>query len=354
MKSASHLLGEDRAEFERILDEALRTAHERPDLAAVGDNLTARQLRGMALDARSLIAQAAAPEYEHYRKVREESRGPRPSPFRDKRSPVAPSGPAAADSALASPAGPSGSAAPSASSPSAASAARLPRTSVLGDPAATGAGILAVIAVLVPVLAAIAAVIFLLAGYLLKALGPTPPLADALIAFGWFFASVMALGILAAGVGLLITAVRNGSTQIRSPGTATGEPNELADAREEWRTALLERGIVPYLRRTLREAEGSTAPSSEPSRGSGTAGQDDRPAPGQDGRGQGRTAYGQSPGGHGSQNQGRTRGHQLPKMGYSRPDFSSPSEGTGSSGRPRYSSPDFSSPDYGGPDHQPE
>ncbi|MGQ4515029.1 hypothetical protein [Streptomyces sp. DW26H14] len=342
MKSAPHLLVEDRAEFERALDEALRNAHERPELAAIGRHLTANQLRGMALDAQSLIAQSAAPEYEHYREVREETRGSRPLPVREKPSPSGPRSFVSTDSSLSS------SAASAASSMSSASAPRMPRTSVLGDPAATGAGIVAVVAVLVPVLAAIAAVIFLLAGYLLKALGPAHPLDDALISFGWFFASVMALGILAGGIGLVITALRNGSTQIRSLGTGgTEEAGELAEAREEWRTALLERGIVPYLRRTLREAEESVAPPSPgpsaPSAPSAATEPRTSSAP--------RAASGADRGGEQSR---QSQGHQLPKMGYSRPDFSSPGEGASSGSRPRYASPDFSSPDYGGPDHQPE
>ncbi|MER5693376.1 hypothetical protein ACFY1B_31015, partial [Streptomyces mirabilis] len=40
-----YLLSEDRQEFERILDEALRSAPHRPELAAVGRRLNAEQLR---------------------------------------------------------------------------------------------------------------------------------------------------------------------------------------------------------------------------------------------------------------------------------------------------------------------
>ncbi|MCF3961282.1 hypothetical protein [Streptomyces fuscigenes] len=264
---------------------------------------------------------------------------------------------------------------------------------------------------LVPVLAAIAAVIFLLAGYLLKALAAARPLADALIAFGWFFASVMALGIVAAGVGLLITAVRNASTQIRSAGTESGEPGELVEARAEWRAALLERGIVPYLRRMLVEAEGPTAflegapfpdedtrPSGSVRRvgtvedgrapggdhdGPGAAGREAAPPAGapypedpdpaagehdrEGDRGPGgdqdaRTGHGWDRGqerrpaparGDGAGRNQAAR-HQFPKIGYSRPNYSSPGGGASGGRGPRYSSPDFSSPDYGGPDHQPE
>src|SRR4051812_34040586 len=81
MNSAPHLLNEDRPEFERILDEALRTAPNRPELAAVGQRLNPEQLRTMALNAAALISTAAATEYEHYTKVRDELRAA-PQPVR--------------------------------------------------------------------------------------------------------------------------------------------------------------------------------------------------------------------------------------------------------------------------------
>ncbi|GAA3094311.1 hypothetical protein GCM10020254_44320 [Streptomyces goshikiensis] len=49
MTSAPHLLSEDRPEFDRLLDEALRTAHDRPELATLGERLNAEQLRTMAM-----------------------------------------------------------------------------------------------------------------------------------------------------------------------------------------------------------------------------------------------------------------------------------------------------------------
>ncbi len=74
MTSAPHLLTEDRPEFDRLLDEALRTADERPELATLGERLNAEQLRTMALSASALLTAAAAAEYDHYVKVREELR----------------------------------------------------------------------------------------------------------------------------------------------------------------------------------------------------------------------------------------------------------------------------------------
>jgi hypothetical protein len=88
----------------------------------------------------------------------------------------------------------------------------------------------------------------------------------------------------------------------------------VARAREAWHDALLERGIMPFLREALADpgtaALGRTKPSAPISR--------------------------------------------MPQLGYNRPGFSSPDGGPTAGPRPSYSSPDFSSPDFGGPEHQPE
>ncbi|TQK53120.1 hypothetical protein FBY35_3594 [Streptomyces sp. SLBN-118] len=273
MNSAPHLLTEDRAEYERILDDALRNAHDRPDLAAVGQRLNAEQLRTMALNATALITTAAAAEYEHYTKIREEMRSP-------------------------------------------AAAASL-RQSVPASPevgvSQSGAGFGAVIAVLAPVLAGTAALIFLLVGYILKMLSPAPSFAQTLVSAGWFFAALTAAAILAAAIGLLLTALRNGATQVQAE-ESTGElPDEVSRAKEAWRHALLERGLLPFLRAALDD------PSADPTSA--------------------------TPPRHVS---------RIPKVGYSGPDYSSPSEGSTTGQRPTFTSPDFTSPDFGGPEHQPE
>ncbi|MFE2373372.1 hypothetical protein [Streptomyces sp. NPDC059398] len=274
MNSASHLLTEDRPEFERLLDDALRTAPDRPDLAELGQRLNSEQLRTMVLDADSLVTAAAAAEYEHFVKVRAELRAPAPDSMRA--SVLAP---------------------------------------VRGG-GRTGAGLAAVLAVLAPVLAGTAALIFLLVGYLLKALDPAPAFGNTMVTAGWFFAALTAAAILAAAVGLLLTALRNGSNEVHAePEEGDDElSEEVARAREAWRHALLERGIVPFLSAAL------TDPGAGP-----TAAAPYRPA-------------------------GR-----IPSLGYSRPDFDSPDQGeTAASERPSFTSPDFTSPDFGGPDHRPE
>ncbi|WP_330174790.1 hypothetical protein OG875_15315 [Streptomyces sp. NBC_01498] len=269
MNSAPHLLNEDRAEFERILDETLRHAHDRPDLADVGKRLTAEQLRTMALHATSLITATAADEYEYYTKVREEFRHPAP---------------------------------PSADSVSAPSVAGATET---------GAGLAAIVAVLVPILAAAAAVVFLCVGYVLRMLSPVPAFSATLLTVGWFFGAVTAVGLAVAAAGLLITALRNGATQVTADASDPAWPDEVAGAREAWREAVLVRGLLPFLRDALAAPAVKPAPKARPAQ-------------------------------------------HLPKMGYSRPNFSSPGDGAPAGRRPSYSSPDFSSPDYGGPEHHPE
>ncbi|MFG2355079.1 hypothetical protein [Streptomyces sp. NPDC048521] len=279
-----YLQSEDRQEFERLLDEALRSAPHRPELAAVGQRLNPEQLRTMALNATALIAAAAAAEYQHYVKVREELRHP----------------------ALSSP------------STTADSAATDPATATAGLAAAlgqaaetTGAGAFAVIAVLAPVLSGTAAAIFLLVGYILKMLNPEQSFARTMLTAGWVFGAVTAAAVLVAAVGLLLTALRNSHSAQDQARDAAHE--ELARAREAWRDAVLERGILPFLREALAEPGPAALHRTTP------------PAP-----------------------TGRT-----PRLGYDRPGFSSPDDGA-ASGRPSFTSPDYTSPDFGGPEHQPE
>lgn len=280
-----HLLSEDRQDYERILDEALRSAPHRPELAAVGQRLNPEQLRTMALNATALITVAATAEYQHYVKVRDELRHPAPTtpPVREE----------------------AGSAEPGSSA--------MGLAATVGEVTETaGAGAIAIVAVLAPVLAGTAAAIFLLVGYILKMINPEPAVAKTLLTTGWVFGAITAAAILVAAVGLLLTALRNGSSSLQAG--ARGELDEqVARARDAWREALLERGILPFLREALADP------------GSAAFG---RPSP--------------------------TPTSRMPQLGYNRPGFSSPDGGPAAGPRPSYSSPDFSSPDFGGPEHQPE
>ncbi|MFE3068985.1 hypothetical protein [Streptomyces sp. NPDC059247] len=203
MNVAPHLLTEDRAEYERVLDDALNTARTRPDLDGAGDRLTLVQLRALTLNATTLVTSAAASEYEHYVKVREQHRA-----------------------ALGS------------------------RPSTADRPGPDGAGVVAVLTVMVPVLAGAAAVILLLTGAVLHALTPTVAFGATLLTAGLVFGTVAAAGLLCAAVGLLVTALRNGPAEV---GEDVVE-DELSRAREAWRLALLERGIVPFLHDVLAAA----------------------------------------------------------------------------------------------------
>ncbi|GHI06472.1 hypothetical protein AQI88_19180 [Streptomyces cellostaticus] len=282
-----HLLSEDRQEFERILDEALRSAPHRPELAAVGQRLNPEQLRTMALNATALITAAAATEYQHYVKVREELRHPAPS---------APS--AVHDSGSAEPA-----------------SGAVGLATTLGEATETaetaGAGAAAVIAVLAPVLAGTAAAIFLLVGYILKMLDPGQGFAQTMLTAGWVFGAVAAAAILVAAIGLLLTALRNSASADAEAHDAASK--KVAGAREAWRDALLERGILPFLRDALAQPGTAALHGTTP------------PAP----------------------------TSRMPRLGYDRPGFSSPDDGS-ASGRPSFTSPDYTSPDFGGPEHQPE
>ncbi|MFJ9751150.1 hypothetical protein [Streptomyces chartreusis] len=281
-----HLHSEDRQEYERILDEALRSAPHRPELAAVGQRLNPEQLRTMALNATALITAAAATEYQHYVKVREELRQPAPSTPSSSRE--------------------------SGSSESGAGAMGLATT--MGEVAETaGPGIVAVVAVLAPVLAGTAAAIFLLVGYILKMFNPEPAFAQTMLTTGWVFGAIAAAAILVAAVGLLLTALHNRPAFDSGPYGELSE--EVARAREAWRDALLERGVLPFLREALADP--------------GTAAALHRTPP-------------------------TTPAGRIPNLGYGRPGFSSPDNGAVPGPRPSYTSPDYTSPDFGGPEHQPE
>ncbi|MER7967584.1 hypothetical protein ABTX35_00955 [Streptomyces sp. NPDC096080] len=286
-----YLLTEDRQEFERILDEALRSAPPLQNQSALGQKPDHEQLRTLALAATDSITAAAAPEYQHYVKVREELRRPAPS--------ASSSTPSTAHGA----------------DPSEPGAGAMGLASSLAETNETeGAGAGAVVAVLAPVLAGTAAVIFLLVGYLLRALSPGLGFAQTMITAGWVFGAVTAAAILVAAVGLLLTALRNQPEAEAGPRPGSNE--EVDRARDAWRDALVERGILPFLRDTLADPA-RTAAVPRPRTTSAPAG-------------------------------------RMPQLGYGRPGFSSRDDGPDGGHRPRFSSPDYSSPDFGGPENQPD
>ncbi|MET8168889.1 hypothetical protein ABZT34_32340 [Streptomyces sp. NPDC005329] len=332
-----HLLSEDRQEYERILDEALRSAPHRPGLAAVGQRLNTEQLRTMALNATALITAAAATEYQHYVKVREELRHPAPSTPSSTRKPGS-AEPGSSTMGLATPmgevaettgagtlgAGPSYDGRTSdgiavhrwarmsygrrllaavlglhvrPDVPVAARAARPSAFSVFAAPATVLSGTIAAI--------------FLLVGYILTMLDLEPASAQTMLTTGWVFGAVTAAAILVTAVGLLIAALRNKPSLEAGP--YRDMTAEVTRAREAWHNALLERGLLPF----LREARADP----------GTAVLRRTASPAPTGR--------------------------IPHLGYDRPGFSSP-DGGAPGPRPSFTSPDYTSPDFGEPERQPE
>ncbi|WP_382039963.1 hypothetical protein [Streptomyces aureoversilis] len=301
MNSAPHLLAEDHPEFERVLDQALRTANHDPELAAaIGQRLNTEQLREMALDAMPAISACATVEYQNYVRARDALRA---------LSATARPQTVGAGGASDSESAPSGAAAPAAAATD-------------GEPEeSSGAGAGAVLAVLAPVLAGIAALIFLAIGYVLRSVGSNTAVADPMVNVGWWFAGLTAAGAFIAMVGILLTALRNGSSG-GSDARGVRVKEDAERAREAWRQALIHRGLLPFVREALANA---------PAGPGGGAGRSAPVVP------------------------RRREGHgRTPHLGYSRPGFTSPDSDSGSGTRAGYSSPDFTSPDYGGPDHRPE
>ncbi len=288
MNSAPHLLTEDRPEFERVLDKALLVVAGDP--AAQGHKLNARQLRTMAMSASAAISACAAGEYDHYQRMREQQRATRPS-----------TGPVVL--------GPDGE-------PLAPGAAEAAAAGGVGG-ALSGAGLFPVVAVLTPLLAGTAALIFLIVGYLLAAMSPEPAIASPLRTAGWLFLAIAGAGILFCTVGMVLTALRDGSSAIRA--SHEQAPSEVSQAREAWSAALLERGMLPFLQEALASNDAEQVVASGPATG------------------QLRSPAAREPG-------------PARRLGYSRPGFSSPGGDEPGSGRPSFSSPDFSSPDFSGPE----
>ncbi|MFD0279028.1 hypothetical protein ACFVHB_34675 [Kitasatospora sp. NPDC127111] len=296
MNNAPHLLAEDRPDFERILDEALRDGTILTALRTPGA-LTGGELRLQALRAADGVAAAAATEYDHYLRLRESLRStPPPDPDHE---PTAPGLLAQLRSADG------------------------------------GAGLFPVLTVLTPILAWAAALVLLLIGYVLRTADAGSTLARSVLTAGWLALAAGVAAMVVGIVGLVLTALRDGSTV---PAPAGADPElaaELADARREWQRALRDRALLPYLHAALRADLAAVAapPPSVPAQ----AGERRRP----DGAGPDFTGP-------------DFTGPDFSSPGYTGPGFSSPgAEGlTDPEGRePRTAT--FSTPDFTGPGYTP-
>ncbi|MEU6115443.1 hypothetical protein ABZ840_13075 [Streptomyces sp. NPDC047117] len=260
------LRARDAADVERLVDRALSTGEIARAVRADRTGELGRRLRTGALAEAALLAEAAAPEYRTYLGLREGTAG---------------------DAAGGTADGTAGGGAGGAGSGAGAGGAGKWR------------GLLPLLGVLVPSLAAVASAVFFLLGYLLRPAASQRALADALITAGQVSVVLTAASLACGVAGLLGTAARHRASGADAPG------ERLRRAREAWQLALLERGIVPHLERQLR-----SGPPTAPARETGS----------------------------------RTR------PGYSSPDFAAPDYASGRYASGDYASGDYASPDYAGPD----
>ncbi|MFK4270251.1 serine/threonine-protein kinase [Streptomyces milbemycinicus] len=258
----------DRPDFEQVLHQALNTPEIRTALrhgSADGPDL--EELRSQALADAASIAVAAATEYGAY--VRQ-------------RAPAVPDATAGGPALSGDGPGPGGQ--------------------ERGRQWPGGQGLLPALAVLTPVLATAATVVFLLLGHTLGLSASQRRLADTLLTAAHTTAVIAAVTTAAGAIWLFTTAARHRAAPIDR---AERHQDGIAAARDAWRLALLERGVLPYLRGRLR---------------------DNRP-------------------------QGTAELIRRPRLGYSSPDYASPDFASPDFASPDYASPDFSGPDFTPPHH---
>ncbi|MDO0930289.1 hypothetical protein QQY66_00630 [Streptomyces sp. DG2A-72] len=112
-------------------------------------------------------------------------------------------------------------------------------------PRRPAAGLVTALAVPTPPVAASSAAVLLLLDYLLQLTDVRGTLPGSLIAAGWILTLIAALSALIALTALLGTAIRGRG--------ASAHPARLEQARLDWQQALLERGMLPHLRRSIGE-----------------------------------------------------------------------------------------------------
>ncbi|MER6597991.1 hypothetical protein [Streptomyces parvus] len=227
MGRPSRLGDEDRSDYASALDEVIASPEIRRLLELSGTPVDRLRVRGLAAVARTTAAADA--EYRRYTALRLRARGAQGGRRGDGAAPL--SGP--------------------------------------GDQERPGAGVLAVLGVLTPVLAAVAAATFLLLGYGLRLAGALSALADTLVGVGWFSLVVAAVTALVSVVALYRTAAKQSAADavaVPDPSAAVAADSPaLAQARQLWLVALRDRGIRPFLLQELAEA---AAPGAGDGRGS--------------------------------------------------------------------------------------
>ncbi|MEU4202881.1 hypothetical protein AB0B15_18855 [Streptomyces sp. NPDC045456] len=274
MPGTDSLRTEVAAAFAHALGQALDSPEVREAMRRVPGTAGREQLRTQAHRARDALCAAAAPEYETYARLRSAHGAPPDETH--------------------------------------------PRSRTAAD---SGGGLLPALAVLVPSLGAVAAVLFLAIGFGMRLVGFHRQFADELVYAGWLAAGIAAAATVAGLAWMLVTAARNRSATTADGGPAPGPgadagtgardlESEVARARAAWQRALLERGVLPFLLDRIRaqEEEARTAPTAAP-------------AP-----------------------RARTRpGYSAPE--YGSPEYASPEYASPGYGRPAYGSPAYESPD---------
>ncbi|MFF5310304.1 hypothetical protein [Streptomyces massasporeus] len=105
--------------------------------------------------------------------------------------------------------------------------------------------LLPALAVLTPLIAAASAAVLLLLGYVLQLTGTQDTLPGSLVTAGWVLTLIAGSSALLAFAALPRTARRGGD--------GTSHEARVRQARKNWQRALLDRGMLPHLRRRLRE-----------------------------------------------------------------------------------------------------
>jgi len=210
MDSAPYLQAEDKPDFEHILEELLHHDEVRLALRRAPGGPNAEQLHTRAMRDFAAIAANAGAEYTYYRELREQVRSTTPAPDWERLGGNDPAQWQAPDSAM---------------------------------DAAERAGWVPLIAVLLPILSGLGAIVMLLLGYVFRANHFS--LGQPLVTAGFVFAVVCAASIAVDIIGLLLTAARDASTppEGRNPELYA----ELAKAKDTWRGAIRDHALLPYL-----------------------------------------------------------------------------------------------------------
>jgi hypothetical protein len=196
---------EDRADFEAVLHLALNTPDIHAALLADPTGQATGRMHAQALEAADKITAAVDDEYRAYLAVR-----------------------------------------------AAAQPARPPRS-------ANGA-LLPALAVLTPPLAASSSAVLLVLGYALQLADAQGTLPGSLVTAGWVLALVAAASALMALAALVHTAIRQRGVPAPDGRPRTIPRDRLEQTRWTWQQALLDRGMLSYLRRRIRE-EASLRPT---------------------------------------------------------------------------------------------